>query len=301
MKKYFFLLLSVVLFAACGNDNEPTPDVPGGETGKRPEKVAEYDLTDLLAADAATIAKKLGTPEMDLGFIKMYSFEKGAVVEATAMFNNSTNMLYTISARLRAGSYTIQQVQDYFAQWLTKFEDDDEGTVVYLDNEDPDKATIQVYFWEDTNEETGETSVYISFTNPQNAPEMGEGGELLEMSAIELVSTFMGADIEEVLEDYPAFEELIPGVYCADVDDALVSSVYLTVEEGKVVAIQLSYENAEDEDSIFDYYRANGYEVGEPETVTDEEEGYSYTVNTFNGQGYTINYADYMATISLEQ
>lgn len=298
MKKYFFLLLSVVLFAACGNDDDIDPgkkDDPGNNSGNRPEKVAEYDLTDMLKLDAQGVEKKWGEAVMDFGTLKAYEFSKGGINKAIVIFNGKTNLVYSIVANLNADVYTPDQVKKYFASWLTPIEED--GKIYYVDNTDYEKATIVVNVYYEVDDETGETFFTIDFINPQNQPETPEGGEALEMNADDIVKTFMDGDLDEILDSYDCFMQFGDGYYSAEVDDELVSYVALSADEsGTVRVISILYENAEDDDEVIAYYRNLGFTIIYQGEDTDDE-GNTYEVYKFQGKDYSVIYCDQAGTI----
>ena len=205
--------------------------------------------------------------------------------------------MHTIVQILADSAYTEKELKAYFDSRYTYYTmqtipaDEEEGTPAsntyyYGNTQKMEDATLAITLIDNTA---------VTYTNPTNVPEEVEIVSFDDMTPSEVVGTFMGADMDELLEDYEgAFMEM-NGMYIASAgDNEYFTGFALMVADGTVVSITIFFDDGLEEEVILDYYREQGYNIQKTGEV-DEEGFETYLITKDN---ITITYSSYMATIT---
>lgn len=303
MKKYFFMLLAAATlslgFSACGDDekDEPTPNNP--EQPGTPEQPKVINFEDYSSAIGMTFQKMMSTygePTNNFGNFYSYAFDKGNVASLLIIVNPENNLVYSLTEILKKDAYKAEDIRAYFASKYNAYEPVE---VEYEDEETGEKVTTTTYSYGNTKDIAEATLLItvngnsdVTYSNPKNVYEEPEAEGFEGLEPDDAVSQFLGADIEDVLDEYEGlFMPVGETMYMAGVEDSeYLMSFALSVQNGKVVSVILLYNEDLSDDDIIEYYKQLGYTVI-PEGEDEEGEPiYSFTKDV-DGAHIIINYS----------
>ena len=277
MKKYLLMLLAATTlslgFTACGDDDKEDP------TPSTPEKPAINfdDYANCVGIGLNAMMTRFGEPTMNMGTFYMYTLEEGSkTAMLTFIFNPENSTVYGVMQTLNDNAFKAADIKDYFASKYhyygaetESYEDDETGEVIeqvvysYGNTEKKENATLLIEY-------DGEISV--GYYNPKNEPAEIEPSGFVDMTPEDVVNTFLGESIDDILEEYDGFSSM-GSTYMAFMDENdYMMGFALNVAEGDVASIVILYnEDLADED-IIDYYKNAGYTITDTGEI-DEEEG----------------------------
>lgn len=294
------LLAAIALcvgFTACNDDEkEPTPQKPD-----TPEVVDFPDYSSAIDLNLNAMLQKYGEPAMAFGGYYMYMYDEGNVLGLTFIVNEENNKVYSVNEVLNDSVYTEEEIQAYFGakyklyrrEKTEAYEDEDlyipaQTVYIYGNTEKEEDATLVITV-------TGNSSV--SYVNPQNVPEEVEPtANLDEMTPMEVVNTFYGKDIDDILDEYEGLFMEMNGVYMTVIEDnEYLSGFALVANDGVVNEISIFYNDGMEEETLFSYYQENGYTV----TATGEEDEDGFKPYTITNGVVTIVYQGYIGTVTV--
>ena len=275
MKKYLLTLLAAALclgFTACGDDEKEEPQ-PQPEP--EPEVVTFDDYSSAIGMSLNTMLQKYGEPAMNFGTFYAYTYEQGNVTGLTFLVNPENNQVYSVFESLKEGAYETVDIRTYFASKYFYYgaeetpADEEEGipasvTYLYGNTKDVDEATVVITV-------SGNTSV--TYTNPKNVPEEVEADDFGSISPMEVISTFLGQDINDLIDEYGDALMAVGEMYMGNTsdNDYLESFAVTPVDDTVALVILLFSEDLEDAD-IIEYFTSNGFTATSTGHV--DEEGY---------------------------
>lgn len=288
------MLLAATLtlgFTACGDDEKEEPQ-PQPEP--QPEVIAFEDYSSTIGMSLNAMLQKYGEPTYNFGSYYAYEYETGNVTNLTIAVNPDNNLVYTILESLKEDAYTAEDIRAYFASKYYFYEkeeypaDEEEGTpasetYVYGNTENPDEATLVISVAD---------NYMVGYSNPQNMPAESPVGSFDEMTPLEVLASFLGQSKADILDEYgDSFTEMGGMYITAITDNDYLTGFAITAPEDVVTVITYFFDDGLEEEAIFEYFRAGGYEVIETGVV--DEEGFKQYLIT-NGV-IDIVYQGYMA------
>lgn len=277
MKKYLLMLLAATTlslgFTACGDDDkeDPTPSTP-----EKPV-ITFDDYANCVGIGLNAMMTRFGEPTMNMGTFYMYTLEKGSkTAMLTFIFNPENSTVYGVMQTLNDNAFKAADIKDYFASKYhyygaetESYEDDETGEVIeqvvysYGNTEKKEDATLLIEY-------DGEISV--GYYNPKNEPAEIEPSGFADMTPEDVVNTFLGESIDDILEEYDGFSSM-GSTYMAFMDENdYMMGFALNVNEGEVASIVILYNEDLSDEDIIDYYKNAGYTITDTGEI-DEEEG----------------------------
>ena len=282
MKKILFMMLAAVLFMACSNDDDEQ-----NKPGQGPDPVEFADLSSTVGMSYANMLKTYGEPSMNFGSFYVFEQESEKVESIICMVNPATESVYSVMQTLAENAYTAEQINAYFASKYFDYgeaeldydeEDLDEGediavaeptkTHLYGNAKNQEEATLIIEVYGNSQ---------VVYTNPALVPEEPEGPDMSDLNPRSAVAIFMGADIEDLLDEYgDALQNIAADQYLLNVDNEWLMAIGLTIEEGKVVKVVLLYNEDLTDEDIIEYYKEFGYSAMPFEGEEEGEVGYLF-------------------------
>lgn len=317
-KKYLLLALAALLMAACGDDDDdPAPQKPnnnqteqndsnqGGkdQSGKndsinnQQSTVDFKDYAQLIGMSYSSVIRQYPNPSMSLENFLSYEISDGKTAMLTIMTNPENQEVCTVIQTLEDGAYTTNQILAYFdKKGLVKqkpqtqtYEDEDEGTITkttyfYANNSDSTKITLLISISDGS----------ITYINPQNMPEEIEEGGFDDLDPEEALSLFLGANVDDLMDQYENALMEISGILMGSVvDGSMLMGFSLNQTDGVVTSITFLYNEDLTDDQVIEYYKEAGYTVSENGKNDDEINQYIFTNAD---KGIVINYCDLVGT-----
>lgn len=259
-------------FTACGDDDKEDP------TPSTPEKPAINfdDYANCVGIGLNAMMSRFGEPTMNMGTFYMYTLEEGSkTAMLTFIFNPENSTIYSVIQTLNDNAYKAADIKDYFASKYhyygaeSESYEDEDGEVIeqivylYGNTEKKEDATLLIEY-------DGEISV--GYYNPKNEPAEIEPSGFVDMTPEEVVNTFLGESIDDILEEYDGFSSMGSTYMAFMEENDYMMGFALNVAEGDVVSIVILYNEDLTDEDIIDYYKSAGYTITDTGEV-DEEEG----------------------------
>ena len=276
MRKYLYALLAATAlclgFTACGDDEDEPEPAPV------PVVINFDDCSSSVGMTLQAMMNKYGDPTMNFANYYMYVFESGNVTGLTFILNSENNSVYGVMQTLAENAYKPADVMAYFAAKLhtyatetETYEDEDTGETVtsttyrYGNAEKEDDATLVVEY---------DGALSVNYYNPKNEPPVPEPvGGFEDATPEGIVGSFLGEDINDILEDYGDALTQSGTMYMAFMDEnELLMGFALNTEDDIVTSIVLLYAEELSDEDIIAYYEDLGYTCTDTGEV-DEDEG----------------------------
>ena len=298
MKKYFLMLLAATLtlgFTACGDDEKEEPQP---EQEQKPTVIAFEDYSSTIGMSLNAMLQKYGEPSMNFGSYYAYEFKEGNVSSLTIAVNPDNNQVYLIMEMLKENAYKAEDIQAYFASKYHFYA----KTVVDADEEEGIPATVTYTYGNTENIEDATLVISVSdnssvsYSNPKNVPEeQPQDASFDDFTPLDVFNSFMGEDIEDIMDEYEGAIIEIAGMYMGTTsDNEWLTGFALSVgEDGSVTSITLFFDEGLEDSDIIDYFTANGWTC----TQNGEADEEGFIPYVFTKDNMTINYQGYLATM----
>jgi len=301
MKKYLLMLLAATTlslgFTACGDDDDESSNPSTPEQTEQLINFEDYSTT--IGSTYQSMLSKLGEPGMSFGSYYVYTYEQGNVQSLMIGVNPANNLVYQVMEVMAENVYEAKDIRAYFASkykaydpLISDFEDEETGeiskdtTYVYGNTEKMDDATLVI---------TVDGNEAVTYTNPQNVPVEEEVSGLVGTTPEEAAS-FLGADINDLIEEYGDVFEDLGGMYMINVDESeYLMTFALMVEDNIVTSVILLFNEDISDEDIVNYYQSLGYTV--QNTGVDEETGSDTYLFTNADEGIIISYSEGRAVV----
>lgn len=300
--KIFIMMLAALLMGGCSDDDDDTtPDTP--DTPDTPELIDFADYSTLIGASYSSVIRQYPNPVMNFGDFYMYEPNDGKVEAFTVAINPTTQTVYMVIQTLASNAYSEADIDAYFAAKFTSYgkeavadyDEDGKETGTYTNyysygnNAKPEEATLQITLMGNTG---------VTYLNPFDVPEE-QATSFEEITPIEAVLTFMGADIEDVLDEYGDALLDAGGIYMAFMEEnPLLMGFALYPVDGIVTSMALLYNEELTDDDIIAYYEEAGYTIQSTGTNEDGLATYQFADDDL---GIVIAYCDLVGTVTLAQ
>lgn len=257
MKKYFLMMLSAILFMACSNDDENKSAVIDFE-----------DYAQTVGMSYSNMIKTYGEPSMNFGSYYLYEITGKNTQSITVVINPANSTVYSVMQMLGENAYKAEDIKAYFAKNYTlvsnqKDEASGEDYTTFCNAKSEDQATLVI---------TVSGNESVTYTNPQNEPSEPDGPSLDDMKPEDAVSTFLGMDEEDFIDQYGDYTfSAEKGKYMILMETDMLMGIGITVDNGKVTEVTLLYNEDLTDEDIIAYYEKLGFiasDCGE-----DEETG----------------------------
>lgn len=287
MKKYLFLALAAVLFAACGSDDDETPinKGNGGDNGNEQEQPALIDFADysnVIDMSYSAMIRQYPNPTMNFGDFYIYEPNDGKVSGLTIAVNPTSQTVYMIVEQLAENAFKEADIVDYFNSKYHSYGSEKQN--VYDDNENVIGQTT-VYSYGNAEKQDDATLVIaltgnesVVYTNPQNIPETPEGPSLDEITPIEAATAFLLHDVEDIEDEYSGVFTQMNGMYMSFMEEnPWIAGIAFTPEDGFVTSLIILYNEELSDDDIMAYYTEAGYTCTKTGQDEDGEDVYVIT------------------------
>lgn len=265
------MLLAATLclgFTACGDDEkeEPQPE-------PQPTVIAFEDYSSSIGTTLNAMLQKYGEPTYNFGSYYMYKFESGNVESLTFGINPDNNQVYTIIEGLKENAYKAEDIRAYFASKYYFYEkeeipaDEEEGTPAsetyyYGNTENAEEATLVISVTDND---------MVGYSNPQNMPEETPIADFEDKAPLDIISTFLGMDQEDFLDEYKEYFMEMGGMYMTALsDNDYLTGFGLTASENGISVVTFFFDDGLEESAIIDYFKSNNFTVTPTGQLDDE-------------------------------